>query len=177
MRAGMIEVTGVALADLIKAAYNPSRPQGLGFLHFQEGDLTDAEVEEIIARGNNRIAVRMDYVKGRSCKFTVTREGDKLFIANNWYDHSTAQLEQLLTSVGLSADLVAKARKAQTDHEDACVEKALKMLAMQNDTFEAHIEHPLDEDIALGLFFARDRGLVTETYAGQVSTWTLLKAA
>ena len=29
------------LVNLVKAVYKNSRPQGLGFLHYQEGDLSD----------------------------------------------------------------------------------------------------------------------------------------
>jgi hypothetical protein len=86
MQVGQIEVTGVPLEALVRAAYRPSRPQGLGFINYQDGDLTDAEVAEIIGRGNEHTPISMDYVKGRSCKFHVRRDGERLFIGTSWYD-------------------------------------------------------------------------------------------
>ena len=43
---GMIEVTGVDLRDMLRAAYRLSSPQGLGFLHADE---TDAALKEFRA--------------------------------------------------------------------------------------------------------------------------------
>lgn len=119
MRPGMIEVTGVPLEQLVRAAYNPSRPQGLGLLHFQPGDLSDAEVAAIVDRGSNdrQLAISMDYVKGRSCKFAVARgQEGRLYIKNRWYDHSDGQIRDLLASVGLSPDLLDKAREEEERH-------------------------------------------------------------
>jgi len=99
-----IDVTGVSLTELVKAAYDLSVPQGLGFLHVLPGGLTDEEAEELVQEGD-RIAVNMDYVHGRACKFMVRRDGDKLTISAPWYDHTDEQLRQLLERVGLPAPM------------------------------------------------------------------------
>jgi len=47
-------------------------------------------------REDDRLALSMDYVNGRACKMMVYRHGDKLEIQDVWFDHSTAQLDELL---------------------------------------------------------------------------------
>lgn len=93
-----IDVTKVDPIKFVKEVYNLSVPQGLGFLHFEEGGLTDKEVEAILERGekDKRIRLSMDYVKGRACKMTVFKDGDRLFFRAPWYDHTDRQLEELL---------------------------------------------------------------------------------
>lgn len=130
MDAGKIEVTGVPLEALVRAAYNPSQPRGLGLLSFQPGDLSDEEVAKIVDRGTGDriLAVSMDYVKGRSCKFQVRRIGERLFINNRWYDHSDGQLRELLTSVGLSPYLVDKAREEEARYIESAIALAVGFL-------------------------------------------------
>lgn len=139
MRPGMIEVTGVPLEALVRAAYNPSRPQGLGHFHFQPGDLSDADVAAIVKRGegDRMLAISMDYVNGRSCKFTVSRgEGGRLYIKNQWHDHGDGQLRALLTAVGLSPDLLAKARDEERQARDEALTAAKAFLQERGGTFE-----------------------------------------
>lgn len=129
---GEIEVTGVKLTDLVHAAYNPSRPQGLGRLHFQGGGLTDDEAAEIVARfkdDRDGTVLSMDYVKGRSIKFHVRRRDGRLFIHNSWYDHSDDELRMLLKQVGLRGDLVEKARAERAAYDAKCIDVARDYLA------------------------------------------------
>ena len=98
-----IEVTGVDLRELVRAAYDLSRPQGLGFLHFQQGSLTDEEVDALVKPPPyGRTLVSLDYVKGRACKFAVwADENGKRWIRGDWYDHTDADLSELLERVGI----------------------------------------------------------------------------
>lgn len=103
-----IKVTGAEPKELVKAAYNLSQPQGMGFMHFEHGSLTDEEAGELVNHDKQPTAewpsaiVSMDYVKGRSCKFYVMKDinGD-LWIKKNWYDHSETQLNKLLEIAGV----------------------------------------------------------------------------
>lgn len=178
---GMIEVTGVDLAHLVRAAYSPSRPQGLGYIHYQPGDLDDETVRRIIEGAHDHVAVRMDYVNGRSCKFSVFREGERLFIHNSWYDHSDAALAKLLESVGLSADLIKKARTEKTEHDEACAKAAVTFLTELGGQYKQNSwrdEDKLDANVRDGLFIAKCKSLVDEEYKGNgVTVWTLKKSA
>jgi len=98
---GMIKVTGADPVELVKAAYDLSKPQGMGFMHYQEGSLTNEEAKSLVNENDDRLVVSLDYVKGRSCKFNVFKQGNDLFIREDWYDHSPTQLNTLLERVGV----------------------------------------------------------------------------
>lgn len=101
---GMIDVSGVDVRELVRAAYELSAPKGLGFMHFTPEPLSDAEVDAIIgAPDYSKCLVSMDYVNGRCCKFGVWQDGDTLTIRSPWFDHSAAQLTALLARVGVTA--------------------------------------------------------------------------
>jgi hypothetical protein len=78
---------------VIQAVYRYSRPQGLGIIHFQEGELSVEDAKLYIRRG----AIYMDYVHGRACKFgaTLTEKG-VTFSDTEWLDHTHHDLLQLI---------------------------------------------------------------------------------
>ena len=100
----MIEVTGIDLVEAVKAAYDLSQPQGLGFLHFEEGGLSQQEAEKLVRADDPSLPVTLDYVKGRSCKFNIHRTPEGLFIRKDWYDHTDSQLQELLDRLGVNSD-------------------------------------------------------------------------
>ena len=111
----MIEITGIDLKKFAKKVYELSMPQGLGFLHYQSGDLSDEQAKNIVSGGNNlfnrptdRIALDMDYVSGRACKMIVFKEEGKLYIRKNWYDHTDTQLKMLLEHFNITTNEVIK---------------------------------------------------------------------
>jgi hypothetical protein len=93
-----IDVTGIDLVKFVKETYKLSGPQGLGFLNYEEGELTDDEVEDILKiwEKDKQFRLSLDYVKGRACKMTIFRKEDKLYIRTPWYDHTDDQLRELL---------------------------------------------------------------------------------
>ncbi len=99
---GMIDITGIDLRKLVRAVYNNSVPQGLGWMHAKNGELTDEEVDTVLSgeerftRKPDNLVFHMDYVNGRSCKFVVWKDGDTLFTRDRWYDHSTEALNEML---------------------------------------------------------------------------------
>lgn len=99
---GMIEITGVDVRQFIRECYDRSRPQGLGFIHAVNGPIPENEIDDILTRRDKDFVFDMDYVLGRAVKMTVFRDGGKMFIHNNWYDHSGGQLRDLLTAIGMA---------------------------------------------------------------------------
>lgn len=98
---GMIDITGADLVQVAKIAYDLSKPQGMGFMHFQPGPL-DAETAQQIVSARTRdpgVALSMDYVHGRACKFVVFRDGDKLSVRDSWYDHTPEQHAELVRRI------------------------------------------------------------------------------
>ena len=107
----MIDVTGVNMVELVKKAYELSRPQGMGMLHYQPDPLTDEEAKALISEDGT---VSLDYVKGRSCKFNIFNRDGKFEIRDSWYDHTDQHLVDLLAHVGITIEA------GQTDHGGAC---------------------------------------------------------
>ena len=111
----MIDVTDVDKIELIKKAYELSRPrarpQGLGMLHFSENPLGEEE-----ARGWLRPdgTFHLDYVKGRSCKLNLIKQNDRFYINTPWYDHTDEQLVQLFKHVGIDY------KPGQEEHNGCC---------------------------------------------------------
>ncbi len=102
-----IDVTGVDLVALVKAVYDESSSQGLGFLHFTPAPLTDDEAKALIRKDDRFGPINLDYVKGRAVKFAVMRRGDRLFVRSQWFDHSPSQLQRVLAKVGITTEPTA----------------------------------------------------------------------
>lgn len=109
----MIDVTGVDMVELVKKAYELSRPQGMGMLHFDPTPLTDEEAKILIEEGEDG-EVHLDYVRGRACKFNVFNKDGELSIRDSWYDHTDQHLVDLLDHVGITIEA------GQTDHGCSC---------------------------------------------------------
>lgn len=113
-----IEITGCDLVNFVKHVYAMSAPVGLGYMHFQNGELPDDIAESLCLKALSeesfseyekqfgRIIVNMDYVLGRCCKMYVTEFDGKWFINNNWYDHTDQQLDDLLKLIGVDLSRV-----------------------------------------------------------------------
>lgn len=176
---GQIEVTGVPLEAIVRAAYNPSRPQGLGHLHFQAGDLTDEEVSAIIGRfaDSSVTAVGMDYVKGRSVKMTVRKDKDgRHFIKNRWYDHGDSALREFLKAVGLDPALLDKARAEEEAHISACVQAAVEFLRNNDSRYvmgRNDSSDSLPPMVHDGLYYGIDRKQIKNDWRDGDQIWTL----
>ncbi len=112
-----IEIPADKLADAVKAAYTLSVPIGMGHLHYRQGPLDEGTLKDILSHEHyGDVAVHLDYVHGRCCKFVVFKdEAGKLFIAPDWYDHSEPELVSLLTTIGIenAQELVDSANEAR----------------------------------------------------------------
>ncbi len=175
---GMIDVTKASLAGLVQAAYSLSKPQGLGILHYEEGDLTSAEVVEIISRRHGSCAVNMDYVNGRACKFNVKVKENRYYVRNVWHDHSDHQFKILLEAVGLSGGLIETAREEQKNHEKLCEKVALDFLANIGGKYEEpesyDPEGDISEKVIEGLWVGLGRGTIDRTPLLEKTIWEII---
>lgn len=48
----MIDTRGLKKADVLAALYNASRPQGMGFLHYEPNPMTSEEAQVILDSGS-----------------------------------------------------------------------------------------------------------------------------
>ncbi len=67
----MISLKGLNKADVLAALYNASKPQGMGFMHYDPKPMTRDEAEALLEETTD-----FDYLKGRVMK--VDLSGDEL---------------------------------------------------------------------------------------------------
>lgn len=65
----MIDITGLDKAAVLKALYDNSKPQGLGFLHYVSGDMS---IEEARSITEQPFGCNQDYLKGRVLKIDIS---------------------------------------------------------------------------------------------------------
>lgn len=91
--------------DLVKFAqkvYALSKPQGMGFLNFVPGDLSEDDAKRFICHDEHAsTALSMDYVRGRACKMFVYNRDGKWELPDSWYDHTNEQYQALLQEFGI----------------------------------------------------------------------------
>lgn len=62
----MVNIQGLDKAEVLAALYNRAQPQGMGFLHYIEGDMPTAEARDMLSQYGPH--PYFDYVKGRVMK-------------------------------------------------------------------------------------------------------------
>ena len=78
----MISLLGLNKADVLAALYNASKPQGMGFMHYDPKPMTREEAEALLEQGTH-----FDYLAGRVMKVDLSK--DEL---NEWgYDRDNGQ--------------------------------------------------------------------------------------
>jgi len=68
-----MDISKLNKADVLATLYNNSKPQGMGFLHFQPARMTREEAQKILDESNGKY---FDYVRGRVMKISL--KGDEL---------------------------------------------------------------------------------------------------
>ena len=183
--AGKIDVTDIPIDKLVRAAYALSRPQGLGFIHARDDGLDDETLRSILksGEGDGWCAASTDYVHGRAVKFNVRRIDGRLYIDNQWFDHTTGQLKRLLEEVGLSPDLVDKARIEEAAYRERVKSAAVAYIRGHGGSIRQNrgLQHPvkpgeeLPPEVADGLCPALVDKLVTAQYGDDgYTTWKLV---
>ena len=74
----MINIEGLDKATVLAALYNASRPQGMGFLHYNPKPMTTDEAEQLLAHTTS-----FDYLKGRVMKIDLKSGAE---FEARWYD-------------------------------------------------------------------------------------------
>lgn len=63
----MIQIPQGKRAAILAALYNNAKPQGMGFLQFQPGDLSEQKAEELLKQSDY-----FDYLQGRVMKVRIS---------------------------------------------------------------------------------------------------------
>jgi hypothetical protein len=90
----MIDLRGLDKAEVLAALYNNSRPQGMGFLHFEPKPMTKEQAAEML-----KTSTYFDYVKGRVMKVDLSGEdlNPRLYDRDNGDGAALRALEEILT--------------------------------------------------------------------------------
>ena len=91
-----IDISGLDRADILAALYNNSRPQGLGFMHYDAKSMTAAEARALLVEGH-----RFDYLKGRVMKINL--RPDAATLDGRLYDRDNGQGSTERVVAGLRA--------------------------------------------------------------------------
>lgn len=94
----MIDIKGLDKLEVLQALYQGARPQGMGFIHFAPGPLTEEELETI-GRQMGSGYTYFDYLKGRVMKVDL----DKDVLDPRLYDrdNGSGAARRALQSAGL----------------------------------------------------------------------------
>lgn len=94
-----ISIEGLDKADVLAALYNGSRPQGIGFLQYEEKPMTRKEAEELL-KGTDYF----DYLKGRVMKVSLSSDTE----LNPWLydrDNGPGAAERAISSLRVKSQV------------------------------------------------------------------------
>jgi hypothetical protein len=100
----IVNIAGLNKAEVLAALYNASRPQGMGFLHYDPKPMTMEEAEELIEHcGPDRLS--FDYLKGRVMKINLSEDEVNTFYYNRDNGENAAEnvIEILRAGKGTAA--------------------------------------------------------------------------
>ncbi|MEK7566773.1 MAG: hypothetical protein AAB527_01405 [Patescibacteria group bacterium] len=124
-----IALAGLNKADVLAALYNASKPQGMGFVHYEPKPMSREEAEGLLKQ-----TTYFDYLKGRVMK--VNLAGDEL---DTWgYDRDNGQgaAERAIAELRSTGD--ANSSTIQAAHHTNTMEAAEDVKAHLNE--ESHVE-------------------------------------
>lgn len=119
----MISITGLDKADVLAALYNASRPQGMGFMHYDPKPMTRDEAATLLAE-----TTYFDYLKGRVMKLNLSKPDS----FDEWgydRDNGPGAAERALSSLRASGNVASP--EIALAHSVGVVESAVRVeLAM-----------------------------------------------
>lgn len=93
-----VALAGLNKADVLAALYNASKPQGMGFMHYDPKPMMQEEAEALLKR-----FTRFDYLKGRVMK--VDLSGDELDTSGYDRDNGQGAAERAITELRTTGDV------------------------------------------------------------------------
>lgn len=85
-----INIGGLTAAAVLAALYNASRPQGMGFLQYQPGDMTEEQAVKLFDAGHAH--TYFDYLAGRVMKVSIPHDVADDTTIDVWgYDRDNGQ--------------------------------------------------------------------------------------
>lgn len=100
-------IQGLNKAAVLAALYNASKPQGMGFLHYDAKPMTPEEAQQLLDSDPRQY---FDYLKGRVMKIDLSKEED----VNTWgynRDNGKNAAEKVIETLRQSGDVNAESIK------------------------------------------------------------------
>ncbi|OGZ10668.1 MAG: hypothetical protein A3D67_02240 [Candidatus Lloydbacteria bacterium RIFCSPHIGHO2_02_FULL_51_22] len=110
-----ISLVGLKKADVLAALYNASKPQGMGFMHYDSKPMAREEAEGLLKQ-----TTRFDYLKGRVMK--VNLAGDELDTRGYDCDNGQGAAERAIAELRATSD--ANSSTIQATHHTNTLEAA-----------------------------------------------------
>ena len=104
-----MDITGLSKAAVLAALYNASRPQRMGFLHYDPTPMIEAQAQQILDRG----ATYFDYLQGRVMKIDLAGNEIETWLYNR--DNGPNAAENAVEALRRSGD--ANAGNIQGAHQ------------------------------------------------------------
>lgn len=126
----MVDITGLDKAAVLAALYNASKPQGMGFMHYDPKPMTTEEAAKILADGSPYF----DYLKGRVMKIDLksdTALEERLYDRDNGTGKAAFVIDELRRTGSASTPAI------DTVHRQGKLEaadKARDLMGQQNTT-------------------------------------------
>jgi len=102
-----ISIKGLNKAAVLAALYNASKPQGMGFMHYDAKPMTTEEAQQLLDSDPRQY---FDYLKGRVMKIGLSKEED----VNTWgynRDNGENAAEKVIETLRQSGDVNAESIK------------------------------------------------------------------
>ena len=102
-----ISIQGLNKAAVLAALYNASKPQGMGFMHYDAKPMTTEEAQQLL---DSDPCQYFDYLKGRVMKIGLSKEED----VNTWgynRDNGENAAEKVIETLRQSGDVNAESIK------------------------------------------------------------------
>jgi hypothetical protein len=87
-----MNIKGINKAKVLAALYNNSKPQGMGFLHYDSKPMTEEEAEALLKQ-----TTYFDYLKGRVMKIDLS--GDELQTRLYNRDNGEGAAERVISDI------------------------------------------------------------------------------
>lgn len=110
-----LSLAGLNKADVLAALYNASKPQGMGFMHYDPKPMTREEAEGLLKQ-----TTYFDYLKGRVMKLNL--EGDELDMRGYDRDNGQGAAERAIAELRSTGD--ANSSSIQATHHVNTLEAA-----------------------------------------------------
>ncbi len=110
----MVNISGLSKESVLAALYNASRPQGMGFMHYDPTPMTEKVAEGVIKRMGG--VLDFDYLAGRVMKVNIHKDefDPWCYARDNGQGAAARVISELRVSGKLNTDAIAEQHKKGT---------------------------------------------------------------